>query len=139
MDNDTSLGCCKQNCCELLGFHESVRQRNAPLSFERYHAAGKRGQPLKCIWSFITDRKEQIIIRDICSNLKPVLSAFPQGSILGPFLFTLYLHFFANFVRSDFYLFLDNANLYNVIIITRMMELSYNKIWQNHRYSQPIA
>ena len=47
--------------------------------------------------------------------LKPVISGVPQGSILGPVLFLLYINDISNNIQSSLRLFADDCVLYRVI------------------------
>ena len=56
---------------------------------ERY---GIRGLPLALIKSYLTNRKQKVIINGVESDLLPLLIGVPQGSILGPLLFIIYVN-----------------------------------------------
>jgi hypothetical protein len=44
-----------------------------------------------------------------------VKSGIPQGSVLEPLLFVIFINDLPNFVTSDTYLFADNTKIYNII------------------------
>jgi len=46
---------------------------------------------IKWIHSYPSERKKQMVVDDSTSDTLPVLSGDPQGSMLGPLLFLLYV------------------------------------------------
>ena len=59
---------------------------------EKTRSFGFTGQCLKLIKNYLTDRKQTIRIGQAVSEPLPVHSCVPQGSILGPWMFILYLN-----------------------------------------------
>ena len=57
----------------------------------KLHAYGIRGNLLLWIRSFLTNRKQRVVINGKSSNLAPVISGIPQGSVLGLILFLIYV------------------------------------------------
>ena len=76
---------------------------------------GIRGALLRWIESFLTNRTQQVIIKDKSSNPLPVLSGVPQGSVLGPLLFICYINDIPNNISSTIRLYADDALLYRSI------------------------
>ena len=74
---------------------------------------GIRGVALKCIESYLSGRTQCVSIGDDVSSKLSVTCGFPQGSVLGPLLFILYINDIVN--ASDimrFVIFADDTNLF---------------------------
>ena len=68
-----------------------------------------RGEILSLITDFLTDRTQNVIIHGSESSLRPVTSGVPQGTLLGPLLFLLYINDVPLSVKSALALFADDA------------------------------
>ena len=60
------------------------------MSKLRYYGLSKI--PLKLITNYLTNRKQYVKFESCISNIVPILTGVPQGSILGPLLFIIYLN-----------------------------------------------
>ena len=56
---------------------------------ERY---GIRGHSLDLITNYLTNRKQRVKLNDIVSDYKIISTGVPQGTILGPLLFIIYIN-----------------------------------------------
>ena len=56
----------------------------------RLHDMGVRGTALNWLSTYLTDRTQSVIIDGVCSQPSELQYGVPQGSVLGPILFTLY-------------------------------------------------
>ena len=73
---------------------------------------GIRGPMRDWIDSFLQDRAQTVSIQGIKSSSIAVVSGVPQGSVLGPLLFLLFINDIDNDVQSSLRLFADDTILY---------------------------
>ncbi|XP_057299344.1 uncharacterized protein LOC130629967 [Hydractinia symbiolongicarpus] len=67
---------------------------------------------LKILSSYLKDRKQYVQIEDKISSLKSMFYGVPQGSILGPVLFNLYVIELSNQINSASIQYADDTTLY---------------------------
>ncbi|CAK1581112.1 unnamed protein product [Parnassius mnemosyne] len=78
---------------------------------------GIRGDLLRWFHSYITKRTQRVVVNGHSSNLVTVISGVPQGSILGPLLFILFINDINNcFHHSHFLLYADDLKVYLPIL-----------------------
>ena len=74
---------------------------------------GIRGMALKWFVSYLSNRSQCVSLNGVMSDLKPITHGVPQGSILGPLLFILYINDIVNCSEHLFFvLFADDTNLF---------------------------
>ena len=76
---------------------------------------GIQGTTRKWINSFLTDRFQQVVVDNATSERTRVTSGVPQGSVLGPTLFLIYINDIADNITSSIRLFADDCVLYRPI------------------------
>ena len=76
---------------------------------------GIRGKCLNWIRAFLSDRRQRVVLRNGVSSWQRVKSGVPQGSILGPLLFIIYVNDMPDLVKSTAKMFADDTKLYNRI------------------------
>ena len=76
---------------------------------------GIRGNLLQCIRSFLANCSQHVLVDGSSSSSSPVISGVPQGSVLGPLLFLIYINDLPSKVVSTSRLFADDSLLYRKI------------------------
>ena len=73
---------------------------------------GIDGQLLEWLGSFLTDRTMQVCVKGQLSSQRKVLSGVPQGSVLGPLLFLIYINHIGAELSCSYKIFADDLKLY---------------------------
>ena len=79
---------------------------------QQVHSFGISGEALNWIESFLSNRKQKVRVNGSESTWASVLSGIPQGSILGPILFSLFVNDIPTFVKSLLSMFADDTKIY---------------------------
>jgi len=89
---------------------DSVPHERLLLKLSSYGIQGKL-----CTWisSFLTGRVQKVTIRRSQSSPVNVVSGVPQGSVLGPLLFILYVNEIPDIVSSRMFMYADDSKLIN--------------------------
>jgi len=65
---------------------------------------------------FLTDRKQRVIVHNEQSEWCDVINGVPQGSVLGPLLFVIYVNDLPEVVQSLMFSFADDTQLFRSIV-----------------------
>ena len=76
---------------------------------------GISGNLLKLFRSYLNSRHQRVELNGQYSKWAPILAGFPQGSILGPLLFLIYINDFPENLKSSAKLFVDDTSLFSTV------------------------
>ena len=95
---------------------------------------GITGTALKWFHSYLTNRSQAVIIGSETSEHCKLSCGVPQGSVLGPLLFTIYMSPLGDVMRAhdiDFHTYADDTSLYLVFTPTQLQALAAREQMEN--------
>ena len=112
--------------CEALDSGKEVRTVFCDISkaFDRvWHAgliyklevAGVTGEVLRWFESYLSDRRQRVVLPGTFSDWTYLRAGVPQGSILGPLLFLIYINDIVTDIHSNIRLFADDTSLFIIV------------------------
>ena len=81
----------------------------------KLQAAGVKGEVLAWFKSYLSNSKQRVVLPGAVSDLVFIKAGVPQGSILGPLLFFLYINDIVHDIGSNIRLFADDASLFIIV------------------------
>jgi hypothetical protein len=86
------------------------------LLLQKLSAFGLSGGCVNCFCSYLTNRRSQVRISGILSSPFVVVCGVPQGSVLGPLFFNIFMNDLCDVINySRYLLFSDDTKIYGVI------------------------
>ena len=76
---------------------------------------GITGNLLKWFSSYLSNRRQRVVLNGTCSGWANVKAGVPQGSVMGPLLFLIYINDIVIEIHSNIRLFADDTSLYIIV------------------------
>ena len=97
---------------DFMKAFDKVPHRRLVVKMERY---GISERIINWVKDFLHNRKQKVSVNGEESADHDVTSGIPQGSVLGPVLFVIYINDMPECVDAPIYLFADDTKIYNEI------------------------
>ena len=81
----------------------------------KLQAAGVTGDVLNWFKSYLSDRKQRVVLPSTVSEWTFIRAGVPQGSILGPLLFLVYINDIVRDIGSNIRLFADDTSIFIIV------------------------
>ena len=99
-----------------LDFSKAFDKVDHRILLKKLHLYGIRGKAYEWISSFLSGRKQHVVVDGVRSPAIDVVSGVPQGTVLGPLLFILYINDIFNSVKhSIIKVFADDSKVHKYI------------------------
>ena len=95
-----------------LDFAKAFDVVNFSVMFSKLRSIGLCGQVLSWIEGFLLGRHMFVSVGGQRSTVREVQSGVPQGSVLGPLLFLVYVNFLVGDSTCNYYAYADDFKLY---------------------------
>ena len=112
--NEVSLWYDKQMLVDLIlfDFSKAFDRVNHRLLLKKLKLLGISGNLLKWIEDFLVGRQMQVGVNGCKSTSKDVISGVPQGSVLGPLLFLIFVNHLVSSLKCHYMIFADDLKVY---------------------------
>ena len=123
----------KFTLCVFLDLSKAFDTIDHKTLLDKLHNYGIRGTALEWFRSYLSNRKQYVIYNNHKSDILDIKYGVPQGSVLGPLLFIIYMNDLQNVLKSaNAILYADDSNLAitgdNVIRLFSDMRLEISKL-----------
>ena len=99
----------------LFDFSKAFDRVSHSVLLEKLKCLGFTGHVISWIKDFLVGRTMKVMVKDTFSDPTVVLSGVPQGSVLGPVLFLLFINHIAVNLTCKYKIFADDLKIYTCV------------------------
>ena len=101
--------------CIYLDFAKTFDRVSHQRLLTMLYIIGIRGNLMNWIKYFLKGREQRVVVNNEISDWPSVVSVIPQGSVLGPSLFTIFINDIPNDITSNYTKLYNSDHLNNLI------------------------
>ena len=105
----------KEICLIFLDVSKAFDKVWHPGLLHKLRCMGIEGPLFDWFCDYLSDRKIRVVINGQSSEWRSTTAGVPQGSILGPLLFLVFINDITSNIESDIHLFADDTSLMDII------------------------
>lgn len=98
--------------CDISKAFDRVLHKGVLYKLKLY---GICNQITNWVENYLVERKQKVFLDGFSSSLRHTTSGVPQGSVLGPFLFLLYINDMSYDISNNLRLFADDTSIYVIV------------------------
>ena len=116
--------------CIYLDFTKAFDRVYHQRLLTKLYNIGIRGNLINWIKYILKGREQRAVVNNEFSDWASVVSGIPQGSVLGPSLFTIFIYDIPNDITSKVKMFADDTKLYNSAHLNHLIQEDWNHLLQ---------